>query len=112
MSEFRYLRYHTMYDSVLRRCRIPKEKTMADTTRVSFVTETSKRARLAQIAALFGMNLSTVINEALDQYIGLHEWQLKYLREGVEAAASIGDVFICPRRQEVNAFFSQYGQPS
>ena len=42
----------------------------------------ANRARLAQIAALFGMNLSTVINEALDQYIDLHEWQLKYLREG------------------------------
>ena len=81
---------------------------MADTTRVSFVTETSKRARLARIAALFGMNLSTVINEALDQYIGLHEWQLKYLREGVEAAKQ-GD--FAPE-EEVNAFFSQYGQPS
>ena len=81
---------------------------MADTTRISFVTETSKRARLDQIAAVFGMNLSTVINEALDQYIGLHEWQLKYIRQGVQAAQQ-GDF---ADEQDVNAFFSQYGQPS
>jgi predicted transcriptional regulator len=81
---------------------------MADTSRVSFVTEANKRARLDQIAAVFNTNLSAVINEALDQYIDLHEWQLKHIQEGVEEAKR-GDF---ATEEEVDAFFSEYGQPS
>jgi predicted transcriptional regulator len=81
---------------------------MAATSRVSFVTEANKRARLDQIAAVFGMNLSAVINEALDQYMALHEWQLKHIQAGVEEAKR--DDFATDA--EVDAFFSEYGQPS
>jgi predicted transcriptional regulator len=81
---------------------------MADTSRVSFVIEANKRARLDQIAAMFGTNLSAVINEALDQYIDLHAWQLKHIQEGV-AEAKRGDF---ATDAEVDAFFSDYGQPS
>jgi predicted transcriptional regulator len=81
---------------------------MANTSRVSFVTETNKRARLDQIAAVFGTTLSAVINEALDQYIDLHEWQLKHIQEGVEEAKR-GDF---ATDEEVDAFFRDYGQPS
>lgn len=81
---------------------------MGDTSRVSFVTEANKRARLDQIAAVFGTNLSAVINEALDQYIDLHEWQLKHIRDGVEEAKQ-GDF---ATDEEMNAFFSEHGQPS
>jgi len=81
---------------------------MADTSRVSFVTEANKRARLDQIAAVFGTTLSAVINEALDQYIDLHEWQLKHIQEGVEEAKR-GDFATA---EEMDAFFSDYGPPS
>ena len=81
---------------------------MADTSRVSFVTEANKRVRLDQIAAVFGTNLSAVINEALDHYIELHEWQLKHIQAGVEEAKR-GDF---ATEEEVDAFFSQHGQPS
>jgi predicted transcriptional regulator len=81
---------------------------MADTSRVSFVIEANKRARLDQIAAMFGTNLSAVINEALDQYIDLHAWQLKHIQDGV-AEAKRGDF---ATDAEVDAFFSDYGQPS
>ncbi len=81
---------------------------MGDTSRVSFVTEANKRARLDQIAAVFGTNLSAVINEALDQYIDLHEWQLEHIQDGVEEAKQ-GDF---ATDEEMNAFFSEHGQPS
>ena len=81
---------------------------MPNTSRVSFVTLASKRAQLDQIAAAFGMNLSSVINEALDQYIDLHQWQLEYIQRGVEQAER-GD--FAPD-EEVNAFFKAYGRPS
>ncbi len=81
---------------------------MADTARISFVTEANKRARLDQIATVFGTNLSAVINEALDHYIELHEWQLKHIQEGVEEAKG-GDF---ATDEEVDAFFSEHGQSS
>ncbi len=59
---------------------------MADSSRISFVTEASKRTKLDAIASAFGKNLSAVMNEAIDQYIDLHEWQLRHIQQGVEEA--------------------------
>lgn len=77
-------------------------------TRVSFVTPAEKRKRLDSIAEAFGKNLSTVINEALDNYIELHEWQLEHIRQGVEAARR-GEF---ATDSEVEAFFKKYGKTS
>ncbi len=79
-----------------------------DSTRISFVTQTGKRKRLDGIAGAFGKNLSAVINEALDQYIELHEWQLAHIQKGMEAGRR-GDF---ARGAEVKAFFDKYGQSS
>ena len=77
-------------------------------TRISFVTPADKRKRLGHIAEAFGKKLSAVINEALDQYIDLHEWQMSHIRKGVKAARR-GDF---ATEAEVKAFFDKYGQPS
>lgn len=82
---------------------MPKES-----TRVSFITQSDKRKRLDDIAGAFGKNLSAVINEALDQYIDLHEWQLAHIKKGVKAARR-GDF---ATDAEVKAFFDKYGKPS
>ena len=82
---------------------MPKES-----TRVSFITPSDKRERLDHIAEAFGKNLSAVINEALDQYIDLHEWQLAHIKKGVKAARR-GDF---ATDAEVKAFFDKYGKPS
>jgi len=79
-----------------------------DSTRISFVTPARKRKRLDNIAEAFGKNLSAVINEALDQYIDLHEWQMSHIRKGVKAARR-GDF---AAEVEVKAFFDKYSQPS
>lgn len=79
---------------------------MADSSRISFVTEAGKRAQLNAIAGAFGKNLSAVINEAIDQYIGLHEWQLRHIQEGVEEARR-GEF---ASDEEVDGFFDRYGQ--
>lgn len=65
--------------------------------RISLLTPADKRKKLDKIAEAFGTNLSSVINEAIDQYIDLHEWQLAHIKQGVQAArkgdfASEGDV--------------------
>ena len=41
----------------------------------------------------------------LDQYIDLHEWQLKHIQDGVEEAKQ-GDF---ATDEEMNAFFSERG---
>lgn len=73
--------------------------------RISFVTAKGKRKRLDEIAEIFGTNLSGVINEALDQYIDLHEWQLDHIQKGVEAARK-GDF---ASDEEVKEFFEKNG---
>lgn len=81
---------------------------MSKTSRVSFITAEDKRKRLDGIAGAFGKNLSAVINEALDNYIELHEWQLEHIRQGVEAARK-GEF---ATDAEVEAFFDKYGKTS
>ncbi len=54
--------------------------------RISFETSKCKRKRLDQIADVLGIYLSALINEALDQYLELYEWQLDHIQKGVEAA--------------------------
>lgn len=49
---------------------------MAEPTRISFITNAEKRKSLDKIAEAYGKNLSTVINEAIDRYIDLHEPQV------------------------------------
>lgn len=78
---------------------------MPESSRITFLTDAEKRARLDQIAGAFGKNLSSIINEALDQYIDLHEWQLRHIQQGVEEARR-GDF---ASDDEVEAFFRQSG---
>ncbi len=73
--------------------------------RISFVTPSGKREKLDQIAEAFGTNLSSVINDALDHYIDLHEWQLTHIQKGVEAARQ-GDF---AGDQETTDFFNKFG---
>jgi len=74
-------------------------------TRISFVTKPTKRRTLNQIADVYGKNLSAVINEALDRYIDVHEWQVKHIQEGLDAA----DRGEFATDAETKEFFKKYG---
>jgi predicted transcriptional regulator len=76
--------------------------------RISFVTPKGTRKKLDQIADAFDTNLSSVINNALDQYIDLHEWQLAHIGKGVEAAKR-GDF---ASDKQAADFFKKYGKPA
>lgn len=76
--------------------------------RISFVTAKGKRKKLDRIAGAFDTNLSSVINDALDQYIDLHEWQLAHIQKGIEEARK-GDF---ASDKEADKFFKKYGQTS
>lgn len=84
---------------------INKEKSKSETSsRITFITKMNKRQSLDQIANVYGRNLSSVINEALDHYIELHEWQLKHIQKGVDEAKR-GE-FV--EEKEVEAFFRKH----
>jgi predicted transcriptional regulator len=59
-----------------------------ETTKISFMTAPEKRACLDKIADAYGKNLSAIINEAIDNYIDQHDWQISHTGEKTEAAQS------------------------
>ena len=44
-----------------------------ESTRISFLIDSDKRDSLDKIASAYGKNMSTVISEAIDSYIDVHE---------------------------------------
>ncbi len=76
--------------------------------RISFITYIGKCEKLDQIADAFDTNLRSCINDALDQYIDIHEWQLEHIEKGVKAAKK-GD-FVSDK--QASEFFKKYGKPA
>lgn len=59
---------------------------MEDNSTVSFRTKKRKKAALDAIASIISRDRSFVINEAIDNYIELHEWQLSHIQAGLAQA--------------------------
>lgn len=55
-------------------------------TTVSFRIEESKKRRIDDLASLRERDRSYLINEALDAYLDLMDWQLAHIEEGVRQA--------------------------
>ncbi len=53
---------------------------------ISFLFSQEKRKKLNQIADSLDTTLSSVLNDAVDNYIELHEWQLAHIKRGVQQA--------------------------
>ncbi|MFI5323838.1 MAG: hypothetical protein ACHQ6U_09965 [Thermodesulfobacteriota bacterium] len=45
---------------------------LREPTRITFTIEADKRYSLDNITGVYGITMSTVINEAIDYYIGVH----------------------------------------
>lgn len=75
-------------------------------TRISFVTNINKRKILEEIAENSDRNLSYVINNALDHYIELQQWQISHINKGVDEANT--DNFSTD--DEVKEFFETHGE--
>ena len=53
---------------------------------LSFRTEDSQRRRLDELARLQKRDRSFLINEALEQYLDLHSWQIAHIEAGLAEA--------------------------
>ncbi len=58
-------------------------KPMEPRNQVSFKIPASTKNRIAQLAVATRRTKTFVIEEALDQYLALNEWQLKSIQDGL-----------------------------
>ncbi len=59
---------------------------MAETTTVSFRIPTERVEALARLAAVQDRDRSYLLNEAVEQYLDLHEYHAEHIREGMRDA--------------------------
>lgn len=57
---------------------------------VTFRLDPDKRAALDAIAAGMDRNLTYVLNQAINAYLEMHQWQLQEIQQGI-AEADAGD---------------------
>ena len=53
---------------------------------ISFRLETDKKEKLDAIAASLDRDRSYLLNEAIDAYLEVHQWQIQHIREGIRQA--------------------------
>jgi len=53
---------------------------------ISFRLETDKKEKLDAIAASLDRDRSYLLNEAIDAYLEVHQWQIEHIREGIRQA--------------------------
>ncbi|MEQ8963337.1 MAG: CopG family transcriptional regulator [Coleofasciculus sp. C2-GNP5-27] len=70
---------------------------------VTFRLDPDKRAALDAIAAGMDRNLTYVLNQAINAYLEMHQWQLKEIQQGI-AEADAGDF---ASEEEVTAVFTR-----
>jgi predicted transcriptional regulator len=70
---------------------------------VTFRLDSNKRAALDAIAASMDRNLTYVLNQAINAYLEMHQWQMKDILQGI-AEADAGDF---ASEDEVTAVFTR-----
>ncbi|MGE5327113.1 MAG: CopG family ribbon-helix-helix protein [Deltaproteobacteria bacterium] len=55
---------------------------------ITFRLDTAKREALDTIAEINDRDRSYVLNEAVDAYLGVHDWQVEHIKKGLKQAQS------------------------
>ena len=55
---------------------------------ISFRIEPAKRAAVDELAAALDRDRSAVINDAIEAYLELHQWQFEHIERGLAEAES------------------------
>jgi predicted transcriptional regulator len=53
---------------------------------ISFRIATGKKEKLDAIVAALGRDRSYLLNEAIDAYLEVHQWQIRHIQEGIRQA--------------------------
>jgi len=73
-------------------------------TKLSFITNAEKSEKLIKIAETLDMSIGEIVNEALDRYIDVYEWQISHIQKGVKEAKEEN---FAPD-EEIDEFFQKY----
>jgi RHH-type transcriptional regulator, rel operon repressor / antitoxin RelB len=73
---------------------------------VSFRLDSRKREALDAIASALDRDRSYVLNEAIDAYLDVHQWQIEHIRKGLRQA-NAGDF---ATETEMKAAFTRRGK--
>lgn len=82
----------------------------SNTGRMSVAVSPEKQARLDAIAAAMSRSRSWVVNEAINQYLDLQEWQEREIEAALKKANSADAVF--HTNEEVTEWLSSWGSES
>ena len=72
---------------------------------LNFRTTKSKKDKVVEIAALRGQEQTDVLNEALDLYFDLYEWQIKCIEKSLAEA----DAGIFATEEDLEALWKKHG---
>jgi RHH-type rel operon transcriptional repressor/antitoxin RelB len=53
---------------------------------ISFRLETDKKEKLDAIAVALDRDRSYLLNEAIDAYLEVHQWQIRHIQKGIRQA--------------------------
>ncbi len=73
---------------------------------ISFSLDTGKIKALDEIASVFDRDRSDLLNEAIDSYLQVYQWQLDHIKEGLRQA----DAGEFASDEEVAAAFARWCQ--
>jgi predicted transcriptional regulator len=73
---------------------------------ISFSLDTGKIKALDEIASVFDRDRSDLLNEAIDSYLQVYQWQLDHIKEGLRQA----DAGEFATDEEVAAAFARWCQ--
>lgn len=71
---------------------------------ISFRLDSEKKKALDEIASLLDRDRSYILNDAIDAYLKVHQWQLDHIKEGLRQANE-GELASC---DEVAAAFAKW----
>ncbi len=53
---------------------------------ISFRMDTEKREALDSVASALDRDRTYILNEAIDAYLDVHQWQMEHIRRGLQQA--------------------------
>lgn len=81
---------------------------VSETGRMSVLVEPGKQAKLDAIAENLDRSRNWIVNQAIDNYLDIYDWQTKQIEEALEIASSEDAVFYTS--DEVDSMIAKFNK--
>jgi predicted transcriptional regulator len=79
---------------------------VSETGRMSVIVEPGKQTKLDAIAENYDRSRNWIVNQAIDNYLDIYDWQTKRIEEALEIASSENAVF--HSSEEIDAMIAEF----